>query len=150
MTDNDTTNQTNSDEPMTLQNLRVIVSPETDRGTRTVVIRQGTQTDAGGPLVLERDQRATASIAVTAEENDHGASVSVGTDLYAETLAADGGRWATVPDDLSDDSSVDPGQEKDVRHYMELAADMGVDGSQERRRFAETVLELKASNPPTS
>jgi len=73
------------DEPTTLQDFQVIVSPETERGTRTVTVREGRQTDAEGPMVLDRDQRATASLSVDAEERSDGASVQVGTDLFLTT-----------------------------------------------------------------
>jgi len=85
MTDDDHTDDSIDDEPTTLQDLRVIVSPETERGTRTVVVRQGRQTDAEGPMVLDRDQRATASVSVAAEERSDGATVEVGTDLFLTT-----------------------------------------------------------------
>lgn len=90
-------------DPTTLQNFQVIVSPETDDGTRTVVVRQGDQTDAEGPLVLDRDQKATASLDVQAEERSDGATVQTSTDLFRETLIPDGSGWSTIPDDLPDD-----------------------------------------------
>lgn len=103
MNEDDSPDDRIENEPTTLQRFQVIVSPETERGTRTVTIRQGRQTDAEGPMVLERDQRAEASVEVQAEERSDGASVQVATDLLSETLIPDGSGWATIPDDLPDD-----------------------------------------------
>jgi len=95
-----------SDEPMSVYDLRVIVSPETEDGERTVVVREGTQTNREGPMVIGRDDRAEATIDIqSVQKSDDRLGVKPSTDLFAEQVATDGGTssWASIPEDLPDD-----------------------------------------------
>lgn len=92
-------------EPTSLFDVRVIVSPERSSGERTVRIMDGTDSILEHRIPVERGDQAQARIDVQAEEREDGASVQIDTELFSQPAVADGGTsgWATIPDDLPDD-----------------------------------------------
>lgn len=73
----------------TLQRFKVIVQPETERGTRSVVVREGRQNNVEGPIEIRTGERVTAEIEVKATERENGATVTVDTDLLPEEVSVD-------------------------------------------------------------